>query len=191
MGFMLKTNETFSSYISGLYENQNRKEDIILKKCTKGERLFSQNETSTKVMLIVEGITKCYFTEDNDKEYIIEFLGKGEIIGEVELIRNIASLCTIEAMTKVTYFAIDQSYFLELLKTDLQLNYLLLDSFAKRIVATSTRASYQQLYTVEHSLTKLIELQTQQNISLSKDEMASYLGITIRTLNRVMKKTEL
>jgi CRP-like cAMP-binding protein len=76
-------------------------------------------------MLIVDGITKCYFTEDNDKEYIIEFLGKGEIIGEVELIRTIPCLCTIEAMTDVAYFAIDKPYFSTLLKTELQLNHLL------------------------------------------------------------------
>src|SRR5699024_6875456 len=100
-----------------------RKEAIILKKCEKGERLLSQDEMATKVMLIVGGITKCYFTEDNDKEYIIEFLGKGEIIGEVELIRTIPCLCTVEAMTNVSYFAIDKSYFSSLLKTNIQLNY--------------------------------------------------------------------
>jgi CRP-like cAMP-binding protein len=122
---MLKTNESFFSYLSALYERQNRKEDIVLKKCEKGERLLSQNEITTKVMLIVDGITKCYFTEDNDKEYIIEFLGKGEIIGEVELIRTIPCLCTIEAMTDVAYFAIDKPYFSTLLKTELQLNHLL------------------------------------------------------------------
>lgn len=187
---MLKTNETFLSYLSALYESQNRKENIILKKYAKGELLLSQNKIATKVMLIVDGITKCYFTEDNDKEYFIEFLGKGEIIGEVELIRDIPCLCTVEAMTDVSYFAIDKFYFSTLLKADIQLNQLLLDSFAKRIVDTASRASYQQLYTVEHSLTKLMELQTQQNISLSKEEMASYLGITVRTLNRAMKNFE-
>ncbi|HNA39804.1 MAG TPA: Crp/Fnr family transcriptional regulator [Chitinophagales bacterium] len=184
---MLKTNESFLSYLSALYERQSRKEDIILKRCGKGQRILSQNEIATKVMLIVEGISKCYFTEDNDKEYIIEFLGKGEIIGELELIRNIPCLCTIEAMTAVSYFAIDKPYFSSLLQTDIHLNHLLLDSFAKRIVDTASRAAYQQLYTVEHSLNKLMELQSIQNVSLSKDEMASYLGITVRSLNRAMK----
>ncbi|HRP89914.1 MAG TPA: cyclic nucleotide-binding domain-containing protein [Edaphocola sp.] len=136
---MLKTNESFFSYISALYEGQIRKENIIIKKCTKGDKLLSQNNMATKVMLIVEGITKCYFTEDNEKEYILEFLGKGEIIGEVELIRNISCLCTVKAMTDVSYFAIDKSYFYELLKTDIQLNNLLLDSFAKRIVDTASK----------------------------------------------------
>lgn len=184
---MLKTNESFLKYLSALYESQDRKENIILKQCVKGGRLLYQNEIATKVMLIVDGITKCYFTEDNDKEYIIEFLGKGEIIGEVELIRSIPCLCTIEAMTDVSYFAMDKPYFSALLKTELQLNHLLVDSFAKRIVDTASRASYQQLYTVEHSLSKLMELQAKQNVSLTKDEMASYLGITVRSLNRAMK----
>lgn len=108
------------------------------------------------IMLIKEGITKCFFTEENDKKYILEFLGGGEVIGEIEF--------------------------------DLKLNNLLLDVFAERIINTSSSASYQQLNTIEYSLSKLLELQSKQEISISKEDMASYLGITVRSLNRAFKK---
>jgi CRP-like cAMP-binding protein len=185
---MLRTNQSFLRYVQALYEQQERKENIIVKQYAKGQKLFFQNEKSTKIMLVKEGITKCFFTEDNDKEYILEFLGKGEIIGEIEFVRKIACLCNIEAMTDVTVYAIAPHYFSELIKSDLKLNNLLLDVFAERIINTASRASYQQLYTIEYSLGKLLELQSKQEISISKEDMASYLGVTVRSLNRAFKK---
>lgn len=184
---MLRTNQSFLAYVHDLYEQQERKENIILKQYVRGQKLFEQNEKAMKIMLIKTGVTKCFFTEDNDKEYILEFLGKGEIVGEIEFIRKIACLCNVEAMTDVTVYAISPDYFSELIKNDLKLNNQLLDVFTERIINTASRASYQQLYTIEHSLSKLLELQSKQEISISKEDMASYLGVTVRSLNRAFK----
>lgn len=187
---MLRTNEAFLSYLEHLYAKQERKEDITIKSFPKGKRILEQNEVPSKIMLINEGITKCYLAEENDKEFIIEFLGKGEIIGEIEFIKNINCLCSIEAMTDVSVYAISTSYFRSLIKSDITLNNLLLNVFAERIINTSTRASYQQLYTTEHNLSKLLEMQSKQEIEISKDNMAAYLGVTIRSLNRALKSLD-
>lgn len=184
---MLRTNQLFLNYLEDLYEKQERKDDIIIRSFSKGERIFTQNENPSKIMLIKDGITKCFFVEENEKEYIVEFLGKGEITGEIELIRNIPCLCSIEAVTDVTVYVVTIPYFKNLIKNDLSLNNLLLDVFAERIVNTSRRASYQQLYAAEHTLAQLLELQAQQKIEISKEDMAAYLGITVRSLNRTLK----
>lgn len=184
---MLRTNEDFLDYAQQRYEEQERKEAVILKHFVKGQRLFTQQELATKVLLITEGITKVFFTEDNDKEFIVEFLGRGEIIGEVEFLRGIPILCSIEALTDVSVYAFSIPYFKSLLSRDIQLNKLLLDTMAGRLIHTSSRASYQQLYTLEHSLHKLFALQSKQEIALSKEDMSAYLGISVRSLNRVLK----
>ncbi|WP_374461488.1 Crp/Fnr family transcriptional regulator [Chryseobacterium taeanense] len=184
---MLRTNQPFLDYLEELYQKQSRKENIVLKSYGKGEKILSQNESSTKIMLIRSGITKCYFVEENDKEYIVEFLGKGEIIGEIEVIKNVPCLCSIEAMTEVTVYAMSIPYFRNLLKNDLTLNNFLLDVFAERIVNTSSRASYQQLHTTEHTLSQLLELKSKE-MEISKEDMAAYLGITLRSLNRTLKE---
>ncbi|MGC3978268.1 MAG: Crp/Fnr family transcriptional regulator [Paludibacteraceae bacterium] len=184
---MLRTNQSFLAYAQELYDKQERKEDIIVKKYPKGKQLLFQNEAANKVMLIKEGITKCFFTENNDKEYILEFLGKGEIIGEIELIRHIPCLCSVEALTDVTVYAFSMPYFQSLLNSDFRLNKLLLNTFCERIANTASRASYQQLYTVECSLGKLLALQAKQDIEISKEDMASYLGISVRSVNRGLK----
>ncbi|MBO9595386.1 MAG: Crp/Fnr family transcriptional regulator [Niabella sp.] len=184
---MLRTNQSFLAYIQHLYEAQPRKEDIIQKTFTGGKKLLTQHGNVSRVMFIREGIAKCFFTEENDKDYIVEFLGRGEVIGEIESIRGTPCLCTIEAITTVDVYALSLPYFSALIKKDLTLNNLLLDVFAQRIVHTSSRASYQQLYTIEHSLSRLLALQKQQGIEISKEDMAAYLGVTIRSLNRALK----
>lgn len=184
---MLRTNQSFLAYIEQLYKQQNPGEEIVVKSFTTGQKLLHQGEPSHRIMLIREGVTKCFFTEENDKEYILEFLGSGEIIGEIEAIRNIPCLCNVEAMTDVSVYSLQKTTFSRLLKKDIRLNNLLVEAFAERIINTSSRASFQQLYTIEHSLSKLLELQSKQDLSLSKEDMASYLGITLRSLNRALE----
>ncbi|MCA6066223.1 Crp/Fnr family transcriptional regulator [Chryseobacterium sp. RG1] len=184
---MLRTNQPFLDYLEKLYENQDHKENIVLKSFEKGDKILTQNEISTKIMLVKSGITKCYFVEENDKEYIVEFLGKGEIVGEIEVIKNVPCLCSIEAITEVTVYSMTIPYFQSLIKNDLTLNNLLLDVFADRIFNTSSRASYQQLHTTEHTLSQLLEVKSKE-MKISKEDMAAYLGITVRSLNRAFKE---
>ncbi|MCW3168804.1 Crp/Fnr family transcriptional regulator [Chryseobacterium sp. 09-1422] len=184
---MLRTNQSFLAYVHELYDQQKRKEDITVKYFEKDELILSQDEEVNKVMLIKEGIVKCSLTEENGKEYILEFSGSGEIVGELENIRQVKALCSIEALTTVSVFSISRPYFNRLLEEDIKFNRFLIDVFAERIFNTSSRASYQQLYTVEESLNRLLELQAHQDIAISKENMAAYLGVSVRSLNRSLK----
>jgi CRP-like cAMP-binding protein len=185
---MLRTNIALLSYVQQLYEMQPRRADIVLKEFPKGRLLLEQGDKLTKVMIIVEGITKCFFMEENGKEFVVEFLGQGEILGEIEVIRDINCLCSIEALIEGKAFFIDVTFFRTLLDTDVRFSKLLMQSFADRIIHTSRRSSKQQLYTVEQSLGQLLSLQSDYHSSISKEDMAAYLGITIRSLNRALKK---
>lgn len=185
---MLRTNTDFLTYIEKLYDAQHRKEDILLKEFSEEQLLLHQDEKPAKVLVLKEGITKCYFNEAGDKGFIVEFLGKGEILGEIEIIKNIPCLCNIKTLTPVKAYAISIPYFKSLLEKELSFNKLLLESFAGRIINTATRASFQQLHTVEHTLSKLLQLLKEQDMVISKEDMAAYLGITIRSLNRTLKK---
>jgi CRP-like cAMP-binding protein len=186
---MLRTNQLFLDYLEDLYKKQDNKKNIVLKSFDKGQKILTQNKTSNKIMLIKNGITKCYFVEENGKEYIVEFLGKGEIIGEIEVIKNVSCLCSIEAITEVTVYSMTIPFFQSLIKSDLALNNLLLDVFAERIVNTSSRASYQQLHKTEHTLSQLLDVKSKE-MEISKEDMAAYLGITVRSLNRALKEHE-
>ncbi len=186
---MLRTNQTFLDYLEGLYSSEEHKDNIVLESFEKGDKILVQNQISTKIMLVKSGITKCYFVEENGKEYIVEFMGKGEIIGEIEVIKNVPCICSIEAITEVTVYSMSIPYFQALIKKDLTLNNLLLDVFAERIFNTSSRASYQQLHKTEHTLSQLLEVKSRE-MEISKEDMATYLGTTVESLNRALEELQ-
>lgn len=186
---MLRTNQTFLDYLEGLYSSEEHKGNIVLESFEKGNKILIQNQISTKIMLVKSGITKCYFVEENGKEYIVEFMGKGEIIGEIEVIKNVPCICSIEAITEVTVYSMSIPYFQALIKKDLTLNNLLLDVFAERIFNTSSRASYQQLHKTEHTLSQLLEVKSRE-MEISKEDMATYLGTTVESLNRALEELQ-
>ncbi|WP_207426620.1 Crp/Fnr family transcriptional regulator [Pedobacter sp. SYSU D00535] len=184
---MLRTNPSFLSLIQDLYDRQERKDNILLKRFSPGNLLFRQGDRVPRVLVLKKGISKCFFNEENGKQYIVEFLGEGEVLGEIEAIRGINCLCNVETITEVEAYSISLPYFHSLMNENLQFNKMLISELAERIVNTSSRASFQQLYTVEHALGKLLELQAKHGLLISKEDMAAYLGITIRSLNRVLK----
>lgn len=186
---MLRTNQTFLDYLEGLYSSEEHKGNIVLESFEKGDKILVQNQISTKIMLVKSGITKCYFVEENGKEYIVEFMGKGEIIGEIEVIKNVPCICSIEVITEVTVYSMSIPYFQALIKKDLTLNNLLLDVFAERIFNTSSRASYQQLHKTEHTLSQLLEVKSGE-MEISKEDMATYLGTTVESLNRALEELQ-
>ena len=184
---MIRTNHTFLNYFEEIYKKDKGTGNIELQSFARGGKMLIQGQQASKVMFIKEGIAKCYFAEENGKEYIVEFLGNGEILGEMELIKNTTCLCSVEAVSEVVVYAASHSYFRSLIDHDIKLNHLLLDAFAERIVNTSSRASYQQLYTIEHTVVQLLAMQAKQGIEISKEDMAAYLGIAVRSLNRILK----
>lgn len=186
---MLRTNQPFLEYLDKLYTSEEHEGKIILKSFEKDDHLFVQNEVSTEIMLVKTGITKCFFNQENGTEYIVEFLGKGEVLGEIEVVKNVPCICSIDAITEVSAYSMSIPYFQELIKNDANFNKLLVGVFAERIVNSSNRASYQKLHHKETTLAQLLDERAKE-MKMSKDDMAAYFGITMRSLNRAMKAFE-
>src|SRR6187402_1110200 len=77
---------------------------ILLRDYSAGQQLVHQDENIRSVYIIRSGIAKCFITEDNGRDYILEFLGEGEIVGEIEAIRNQPAICTVEALTPLSIY---------------------------------------------------------------------------------------
>ncbi len=184
---MLRTNLDFLSFIER-FCRENESENISLKSFRPGYRLIEQGDKISNIYIIKEGISKCFISEENGKDFIIEFLGKGEVVGELEALKKIDCLCNVAAISEVTAYVIPDHVFLSLIQKSSEFTTILLQELSTRIIQTSTRASFQQLYTVEYALLKLLQLQANESISLSKDDMAAYLGISVRSFNRSLKQ---
>lgn len=161
---------------------------MTLKSFKAGYKFIEQGEKISNIYIIKDGISKCFISEENGKDFIIEFLGKGEVVGELEALKKITCLCNVAAISDVTAYVIPHHLFLSLINKNSEFTILLLQELSTRIIQTSTRASFQQLYTLEYALLKLLKLQADEHISISKEDMAAYLGISVRSFNRSLKQ---
>jgi CRP-like cAMP-binding protein len=161
---------------------------IAIQEFPQKRRLVEQDKNVRNVLVIRSGIVKCFITEENGKEYILEFLGEGEILGEIEAIRRTPGMATVETLTPVSAFTIEKTFFLQLLKADAAFNQAVLELMAGRLVNTAMRASRQQLYTLSHNLSRLLKILQQGQIAFTKQDLSDYLGISKRSLNRLLKE---
>ncbi|WP_205942415.1 Crp/Fnr family transcriptional regulator [Pedobacter sp. SYP-B3415] len=187
---MLRVNPALLDLVGHLYAKRSQAADITLKSFAPGELLLSQGAVTTRVLVLRSGICKCFFSEENGKDYILEFMSEGEIFGEIEAIRGSDCLCNVAAVTDTTAYQLSLPMFHTLLRENNSFSKLILEELAERLVNTSSRASFQQLYTIQHGLARLLDLQKRQNVKLTKEDMAAYLGITLRSLNRLLRVEE-
>ena len=186
---MIRVNHTFLNYVIGL-KTSGLDKAITEHHAEIGEKLITQKTNVRSIYLIKEGLAKCYLTEDTGNDFIQEFFGKGEVFGEIESITNAISFCTIEALTTTTYYKIPKAVFLDLTKNDFAFNSLLLELMAGKIRYTALRHSYNQTHSIVEILKRLLVQFPELLEQISKKDIANYLGITVRSLNRVLKEVK-
>ena len=96
----------------------------------------------------------------------------------------------MQALGEVVAYKMTKAYFMQQLQTDLKFNRMLIEAFAERITNTSKKASFQKLYAVEDMLKKVMALQESTAVNISKADLSAYLGISVRSLNRSLKRLQ-
>ncbi len=152
-----------------------------------GEKILYQRTHVHALYVMKEGLAKCFLTLDNGNDFIQEFFGAGEVFGEIELLTGDISFCSIEALIPTTYYKIPKMVFHQLLKDDEVFNTLLLRLLATNVRYAALRHSYNQTHSLEESLKRLTQEFPELHQKISKKDIANYLGITVRSLNRVIK----
>jgi CRP-like cAMP-binding protein len=160
---------------------------VLLRRFPKGHLLIGQGMKTTHVFFIRSGIVKCSYTEDGEKEYIFEFLGEGEVLGEIEAIRKTPAMSGVRAISDLSVYMLDKASFLDLLRKNAGLNTAILELMAVRLADTAVRSARQQLNSLEHNLAQLLDALEKEKVPCTKQELADYLGITVRSLNRMLR----
>ncbi|MBC9911917.1 Crp/Fnr family transcriptional regulator [Chitinophaga varians] len=185
---MIHTNRAFLNFIENQLTEAEKKDRVFLQSWPAGSHLLKQGQGNKYVFVQQTGLSKVHITEDNGKDFIVQFLGEGELLGEIEVIQKTPNLTTVTALTAVTAWCITTDYFAYLITHNAELNRLLLLSLAHRLNQTSARASYQQVYPAEYAMLKLLSVLATQQTSFAKKDLADYLGVSVRSFNRSLKQ---
>ncbi|MEA5257920.1 Crp/Fnr family transcriptional regulator [Arcicella aquatica] len=182
---MIRINKELLNYVNHLYQ-LGTEGNIIEQTFEPTEQIIKSGQNVFSVYVIKSGMAKCYLTEDTGNDFIQEFFAEGEIFGEIEAIREDISFCTIEASSPLVLYKIPLAYFNELLLKNNVFNHLILKALANKINYKAIRHSYNQSHPVESKLLRLKANFPDFNKLLPKQEIANYLGITVRSLNRTL-----
>lgn len=166
-------------------------------KLKKGELLFKEGDPVTGIYFVFSGNLKVYKQWDADKELIIRFAKDGAILGHRGIGPNLNYPISAEALEPSVVCYVDMRFFESTLKVNGDLTYKLVNFFASEL-----RKSEQRMRDLAHMPVKgrvadaLIKLQEQFgttstgliNISLSRQDLASYAGATYETVFRVINE---
>lgn len=161
---------------------------ITVRQFDAGQRFIFQEQEILQVYIIRAGVVKPVITEENGKEYILEFLGEGEMLGEVEAIRGTKTVCGVDSVTPVSLYAMGVGQFQYFLQTIPAFNNLVMRLLATRVANSSVKMARQQLYTMAALLPQLQKMLAAQQIAFTKQDLAGYMGISVRSLNRLLKE---
>ncbi|UII79486.1 Crp/Fnr family transcriptional regulator [Flagellimonas sp. CMM7] len=183
---MIRINPELATYVKKLYDAG--KHDISEEEFGPKHRIIEQDRRYNKVYFITEGISKCYISDENGKEFIQEFLGEGMEFGELEVFSKKYTICSVEAITQLKVLSISHTRFNALLETDNHFNRLVMKALADKIRYKAPRHSYQHSYPIEDNIIRLKKIFPEFTEVISKKDISNYIGVTTRSLNRALKE---
>ena len=163
----------------------------------KGELLFKEGDKVEGMYFIHAGKVKVYKKWDDEKELIVRFAGKGDIVGHRGLGKELyypASGTALEPV-EVCFFELD--FFTSSLKVNHDYTFQLMMFFAEELQESEKKmrnmAHMPVKGRVANALLKLNEkFGANENgavdINITKQDIASYAGTTYETVFRIMNE---
>lgn len=160
----------------------------------KEEYILEAGEELEYYYLLVEGKIKIYYPFENGKAMLLKFYKEFNTIGDLELLKGIPILCSIDAVEDTYLIAIPSEILREKYFNDIKFLHHLVDSLSEKLYGTINNSSYNFIYPLTNRLSSyLIEHLTDEDciiLNSSYLDIAQFLGTTYRHLNRTLKEME-
>lgn len=162
-----------------------------------GELICSQGEHAHYLYVLVKGKVKIYTTSAEGKTLILSFKTPLEVIGDIEYIRGIHNLNTVEAVSSVCMIGVHHCWLKKYGRDHSPLLQFLLDIITKKFCIKSNSLSFNLMYPVEVRLASyLLSVSFDESDSLMKGQLspvslmdaANLIGTSYRHLNRVIQR---
>ena len=163
----------------------------------KGELLFSEGEKVVGMYFVNSGIVKVHKKWGEEKELIIRFAGKGAILGHRGLGGDNYYPISATALEPITVCFFDLDFFTASLKVNHELTYKLMLFYAEELQESERRMRNMAHMSVKGRLAYALYLlqkrfnKTEEGfigITLSKQDLASYVGATYETVFRTLSE---
>lgn len=159
-----------------------------------GELICSQGEASQYLYVLVKGKVKIYTSSPDGKTLILSFKKPLEVIGDIEYVRGIDIINTVEAVTSVRMIGVHHRWLKKYGSDHAPLLQFLLDIITKKFHLKNNSMSLNIMYPVEVRLASYLlsvsfdeaDSRLKNQLSISIKDAANLIGTSYRHLNRVI-----
>lgn len=160
----------------------------------KGELIFQEGEEVTGMFFVNTGLVKVHKKWGEEKELILRIAGDGDIVGHRGLGSDTIYPVSGTALKPTEICYIDLNFFNDTLKANQDFLYQLMMFFASELKESEKRMRNLAHMPVKGRIANAIIFLKDKfgatehtlNISLSRQDFASYIGATYETVSRVM-----
>jgi len=166
-----------------------------------GTTLFTEGDTSSRVVLLLAGRVKVSTFSDEGQETVLAFRGAGDVLGELAAIDGEDHMATVTVVEEGEALIVPATAFLSALETEPGLALALLRSVIGRLRnADRLRAEFVALDVTGRVAQRLIELAasygtpvdggTKIGLPLSQRELAGWVGASREAVNKALAQLE-
>lgn len=172
--------------------------DLQWRSLERGECLYEQGYPLDYLAFLLKGKVRIYTSSAEGKQLIVAFNTPLELYGEIELIQQVDTLHTIEAVTPI-HVAIVPLTIAQSWRKDANFNELLLQSISRKFLTKSSTLAFHLLHEADVKLASyLLAISHDEhgqfvNDVIAKSELkmiAQFIGITVRHQNRCLQLFE-
>jgi len=160
----------------------------------KGQKIFSEGDNVTGIYFVYKGTVKIHKRWDKEKELIVRFAKSGDILGHLGLGDDNFYPVSATALEPVIVCYLPMEFFESTLKVNNQFTYILMHFFANQLQESEKRMRNLAHMSVKGRIAQaFIALKNQFgidgsgmiNIHISRQDIASFAGISYETLFKV------
>lgn len=190
-----------------IFENLNKEELVEIvnkidhKEFSKGDVIFTEGNIANTLYFINEGKIKLYKYTKDGKEQILHILSEGDFFGELELIKPSKYGFNSKAIEDAKICTLTKEEMKDIMMKNPEIGIKVLETVGERLSKVENLVQNLATNDVDSRMAYLIiELMekygenVEGNISvklpISREDMASYIGVTRETISRKLKKLE-
>lgn len=166
-------------------------------KAEKGERIFREDDEVKGIFFVYDGTVKVHKHWGEEKELILRFAKKGDIIGHRGLGKDLVYPVSGTAIEPTTVCFVELAFFQASLKVNHDFLYALMQFFASELKESERNMRNlahmpvkgriaQAIFTLEEKFGTTAD--GYLNIHLSRQDLASFVGATYETVFRVLNE---
>lgn len=176
-------------------------EGVIYKEYKKGQKIFTRGEKADKLYIVCSGKMKIYKNTIDGKEQILYIMSHGDFIGAFNLLKEDEFDFDAEALEDTQISTLAKDDFDTVILNNPEITLKVLEKAYERIMKAeslverlSTNNSDAKVAGLLLNLVKDFGTKTEEgillNLSINREEMGSYAGISRETMTRKLKLFE-